>query len=172
LVEQGIKFTILSPRQAERVRHFDGDWQTIDKGHPLNVSLPYRCFPRPGLSIDIFFYQESISKGIAFGNLLKRGEFLAQAIESAFRQDASPQIISVVSDGETYGHHHKFGEMALAHNLYYFEHHPEIKLTNYSQFLSLHHPSSEVVIKENTAWSCSHGVGRWYKDCGAIPVFT
>lgn len=166
LAEQGIKFTILSPKQAERVRPFDGNWQNIDEVYPLDVGLPHRCFPRPGLCIDIFFYQESISLGVVFGDLLKKGEFLAKAIESAFRQDASPQIISIVSDGETYGHHHKFGEMALAHNLYYFERHPEIKLTNYSQFLSLYQPGSEVAIKEGTAWSCSHGIGRWYRDCG------
>lgn len=166
LAQQGIKFTILSPRQAEMVRPFGGDWQKINEDYPLDVSLPYRCFLGPDLFIDIFFYHEGISKGIAFGDLLKRGEFLTQAIESAFKQDASPQIISAVTDGETYGHHHKFGEMALAHNLHYFKHHPEIKLTNYSQFLSLYQPGLEVAIKERTAWSCSHGVGRWYRDCG------
>ncbi len=166
LAEQGIKFTILSPRQAERIRKFDGDWQNIDEAHPLDVSTPYRCFPRPGLSIDIFFYHEGISKGVAFGNLLERGEFLASAIESAFKPNSLPQIISIATDGETYGHHHKFGEMALAYNVYHFGHHPEIKLINYSQFLSLHKPNFEVAIKERTAWSCSHGVGRWYRDCG------
>ena len=166
LAEQGIKFTILSPIQAERVRPLDGDWQNIDEAHPLDVSFSYRCFPRPGLSIDVFFYHEDISKGVAFGNLLQRGEFLAQAIASAFKQDNSTQIISVVTDGETYGHHHKFGEMALAYNVHHFHHHAQIKLTNYSQFLSFYQPGFEVAIKEGTAWSCSHGVGRWYKDCG------
>ena len=166
LASSGIKFTILSPKQAKKVRLFDGNWQTVNEAHQMDTTHPYRCFPEPGLAIDIFFYHEEISRGIAFGNLLKKGELLAEAIESAFLPDESRQIISIAADGETYGHHHKFGEMGLAYNIDYFMHHSQIKLTNYSQILSLHQPEFEVIIKEKTAWSCNHGVGRWYRDCG------
>ncbi|HEY2325160.1 MAG TPA: DUF3536 domain-containing protein, partial [Thermoanaerobaculia bacterium] len=69
-------------------------------------------------------------------------------------------------DGETYGHHHRYGDMALAYALHYIEERDLAELTNYGEYLEKHPPVHEVEIRENTAWSCAHGVERWRSDCG------
>ncbi|HDD35339.1 MAG TPA: DUF3536 domain-containing protein, partial [Candidatus Desulfofervidus auxilii] len=165
MAKEGIKFTILSPRQALKIRPISSEstiWCEVNE-HTLDITQPYRCYPNKNVAIDIFFYHGPLSHGIAFGNLLHSGEVFAKQIENAFFKDG---IIALATDGETFGHHWKFGEMALAYVIEYFIHHPEIKLTNFSYFLSKFPPKYEVVIKENTSWSCAHGIRRWKEDCG------
>ena len=166
MAQAGIRFTILSPRQAQAVRPLGKkDWTPVDEGS-LDIRYPYRCFPKPGLEIDIFFYHPGLAHGIAFGPLLQSGDRLVRQMEGLFSGDIPCQLVSVATDGETYGHHHRFAEMALSYALEHFENHPTIRPTNFAHFLSLCPPRHEVTVKEGTSWGCVHGVDRWFRDCG------
>jgi alpha-amylase/alpha-mannosidase (GH57 family) len=164
LAAEGIRYTILEPHQAARWRAIGAiDWFS---GH-LDPTLPYLCNLPSGRSIVIFFYDGPISRAVAFENLLARGELFASRLLGAF-SDIRPnaQLVNIATDGETYGHHHRFGEMALAYALQFIEQHGNATITNYGAWLEDHPPAHEVEIVERTAWSCSHGVERWRSDCG------
>src|SRR5262249_51790141 len=104
---------------------------------------------------------------VAFERLLDSGErFLARLLEGFDDDRKHPELMHIATDGESYGHHHKFGEMALAYVLDRLRQHPEVRLTNYGEFLELHPPEWEVEIHEGSSWSCAHGVERWRADCG------
>jgi alpha-amylase/alpha-mannosidase (GH57 family) len=166
LAEEGIAFTILEPHQAARWRELGEDeWQPAN-GH-LDPTRPYLCRLPSGRSISIFFYDGPISRAVAFEQLLARGENLAHRLLGAFNDARThTELVNIATDGETYGHHHRFGEMALAYALQLIETTPDVRLTNYGEFLARHPPAHEVEITERTAWSCSHGVERWRSDCG------
>ena len=120
-----------------------------------------------GRSMTIFFYDAPVSQAIAFERLLTSGERLAGRLLGAFNDQRQwDQIVNIATDGESYGHHHKQGEMALAYALRFIEDNNLAKLTNYAEYLEKHPPTHEVQIHEKSAWSCSHGVGRWMADCG------
>jgi alpha-amylase/alpha-mannosidase (GH57 family) len=163
MAAEGIRFTILEPGQARRWRSSDdSDWS--ESG--VDPTMPYRCNLPSGKTIAIFFYDGPISRAVAFESLLARGEFLAERLGGAFDpQRTHDQLVNIATDGETYGHHHRYGDMALAYALHYIEDHGLAKLTNYGEFLEKHPPTREVEIRENTAWSCVHGVERWRSDC-------
>ncbi len=165
LAAEGIAFTILEPHQATRYRAIgDTDWTEANGG--LDPTRPYLCHLPSGRSIAIFFYDGPISRAVAFERLLARGEYFAHRLTSAFStQREHPQLVNIATDGETYGHHHRFGEMALAYALRYIEAQKLATITNYRAFLEEHPPEYEVEIAENTAWSCAHGVERWRSDC-------
>src|SRR5437868_5930763 len=127
----------------------------------------YRVQLPSGRSINIFFYDGPISRAVAFEKLLARGENFANRLISAFNDERKhPQIVNIATDGETYGHHHKYGDMALAYALHYIEENDLARIVNYSAFLAEHPPQRTVEIIERTAWSCAHGVERWRSDCG------
>jgi len=168
LAEMNIKFTILSPAQALKVRRLGStsEWKDV-KGGKVDPSMPYICRLPSGNIINIFFYDGPISRDVAFGGLLHNGEAFANRLLSAFNEKRTwPQIIHIATDGETFGHHHRGGDMALAYCLYLIENHAEVELINYAAYLERHHPQYEVQIIENTSWSCAHGVKRWQEDCG------
>lgn len=167
LAENGIKFTILAPHQAQRVRKIgEKTWKKVKLGK-VDSKKPYLCHLPSGRSIVIFFYEGPIAHDIAFGELLKNGEKFANRLYNAFSlNEEEAQIVHVATDGETYGHHHRFGDMALAYCLKYIEVHNLGQITVYGEYLEKHPPTYEVEIIENTAWSCFHGVERWRKDCG------
>lgn len=167
MAECGIRFTILAPHQASRVRALDSDeWKDVS-GAKIDPTMPYTLKLASGRSIDLFFYDGPISRAVAFENLLKKGEYFAQRLLGAFSQKSGrPQLVHIATDGETYGHHHLFGDMALAYALHHIEENEMAGLTNYGEFLELHPPGQEVEIFENSSWSCVHGVERWRKDCG------
>lgn len=167
LTEQGILFTILSPYQAKRVRKIGGrKWQDATGGK-INPRMPYRQHLRSGRAIDIFFYDGPISQGVAFEGLLNRGEIFAERLMEGFDPKSSdPQLLHIATDGESYGHHHRHGDMALAYALKYIEENRLAVLTNYGEYLERFPSTHEVEIAENTSWSCAHGVGRWERDCG------
>jgi hypothetical protein len=120
-----------------------------------------------GRNIAIFFYDGPISRAVAFEKLLSKGESFAQRLMGGFSDSRSwPQLVHIATDGETYGHHHIHGDMALAYALHYLESNHLAKLTNYGEFLENHPPSQQVKIFENTSWSCAHGVERWQSNCG------
>jgi alpha-amylase/alpha-mannosidase (GH57 family) len=167
LAEHGIAFTILSPRQAARVRPVGGgEWRDVRQGG-LDPRQPHRVRLPGGRSLAVFFYDEAVSRAIAFEGLLGSGEALAARLLEAFvpgRSDA--QLVHAATDGESYGHHHRFGDMALAHALDVIRVGGQARLTNYGQLLEWHPPALEVEVRPNTAWSCAHGIERWRSDCG------
>src|SRR5687768_11333917 len=142
LAAEGIVYTILEPHQATRFRRIgESAW---DEGH-LDPTMPYRCPLPSGRSIDIFFYDGPISRAVAFERLLARGENLAHRLTGAFNEvRAHPQLVNIATDGETYGHHHRFGEMALAYALHLIEEQGMATLTNYGEHLERHPPTHEV----------------------------
>jgi alpha-amylase/alpha-mannosidase (GH57 family) len=167
LAECGIRFTILAPHQAARTRAPGGDWVKVDAAG-LDITRPYLCRPAPGRQIALFFYHGAASQEIAFQRLLESGEALARRLlDLAGRPPGRPAgLIHVATDGETYGHHHRFGEMALAYAIDALERRTGTRMANYAAFLAAHPPTHEVRIHERTSWSCVHGVERWRADCG------
>ena len=167
LAEQGIVYTILAPRQAKRTRKMGAaDWMLVND-QTVDTKKAYRCNLPSGKTIVVFFYDGNISQGVAFNGLLFDGKrFAERLIEGFDSQDASPQLVHIATDGETYGHHHKSGDMALAFCLDYVEKDEEVNLTNYGYFLSLFPPEFEAEIIESSSWSCVHGVERWRSNCG------
>jgi alpha-amylase/alpha-mannosidase (GH57 family) len=167
LAEEGIHFTILAPHQAGRVRKTaTGRWKDIS-GSRIDPTQPYLCRLPSGRSITIFFYDGPISQAVAFEKLLTSGDTFAARLMSGFSEQSShPQLMHIATDGETYGHHHRFGEMALGHALNTIEVKGLARLTNYGEYLELNPATHEVQIIENSSWSCMHGVERWRSDCG------
>lgn len=167
LAEQGIQFTVLSPFQARQARRIgDRRWQDVS-GAKIDPSRAYRMKLPSGRDINIFFYDGPLSQAVAFEKLLGSGERFADRIVGAFNDARDwEQLVNLATDGESYGHHHRHGEMALAYALQYIEKNKLATLTNYGEYLEKHPPQHEVRIHEKSAWSCSHGVGRWMTDCG------
>ena len=169
LAEQGIAFTILAPHQARAVRAAGGaGWADARQG--LDTRVPYRCRLPSGRSIALFFYDGALARAVAFERLLASGEGFVSRLLSAFGGGGGAwRLVHLATDGETYGHHHRHGEMALAWALEFLEERGArygVALTNYGQFLAAHPPAAEVEIAEDTSWSCVHGVERWRADCG------
>ncbi|MBN2468854.1 MAG: DUF3536 domain-containing protein [Deltaproteobacteria bacterium] len=167
LADMGIKFTILAPHQAERIRLKGTEtWSTVKAGD-LDTTQPYLLHLGSGKEIALFFYSGPISRAVAFEHLLNRGEEFAQRLMSGFSQDRTdPQLVHIATDGESYGHHHQFGNMALTYALHYLESNNFVRITNYGEYLEKAPPLYEVEIVENTSWSCAHGIERWRNDCG------
>ena len=167
MAQQGIRFTILSPGQAARVRRISTrTWKDVS-GARIDPTMAYRlCLPSKR-TINLFFYDGPISHGVAFEGLLDNGEKLAVRLLGAFAEDrAWPELVHIATDGETYGHHHHRGEMALTYALDYIKSKELAEITCYGQYLGEHPPTHEVEIFERTSWSCAHGVERWRQDCG------
>ena len=163
----GIRFTILAPGQASRARKMDGgDWVDVS-GEKIDPSMAYTLRLPSGRTIVLFFYHGPMSRAVAFEKILKDGEGFARRLGDGFSDERNwPQLTHIATDGETYGHHHLFGDMALAFALNYIETENLARLTNYGEYLERHPPTHEVEILENSSWSCSHGVERWRSDCG------
>jgi hypothetical protein len=120
-----------------------------------------------GRSIAVFFYNAELSRAVAFEGLLNNGEYFAARLKQGFSADAGQnQLVNIATDGESYGHHHRFGEMALAYALTAIEQSEDVCLTNYAEYLSLNPPEWVAEIQESTSWSCAHGVERWKSNCG------
>jgi alpha-amylase/alpha-mannosidase (GH57 family) len=168
LAKHDIKFTVLAPRQAKAFRKTGGeDWIKTDE-RPIDTKRPYSYLLPSGKSIVLFFYDGAISQGVAFDGLLNDGKKFADRLLHSFdeKADDEAQLVHIATDGETYGHHHKHGEMALAFCVDHIEQDRQTKLTNYAEFLSKYTPKYEAQIHENSSWSCAHGVERWRNDCG------
>jgi alpha-amylase/alpha-mannosidase (GH57 family) len=168
MADLGIQFTILAPHQAKKIRKMEENtpWQEVNQTI-LNTKQPYVCHLPSGKLIYLFFYDGSISHEVSFGDILSNGEKLANRLLKAFSQDnGPPELVHIATDGETYGHHHRFGDMALAYCLHYIEENKLATITNYGEYLEFHPPDHEVEIVENSSWSCFHGIERWRSDCG------
>ena len=169
LAEAGIRFTILAPHQALAHRVI-GETAWTDVGpEGIVATRAYRAPLPSGRAIDVFFYDAGISRDVAFGGLLHSGQQFAARLLGAGGGETSggpPVFVHIATDGETYGHHHPHGDMALAFALRAVDEAPDVERTNYGAFLARHAPAHEVRIRENTSWSCVHGVERWRSDCG------
>ncbi|HEX6201053.1 MAG TPA: DUF3536 domain-containing protein, partial [Thermoanaerobaculia bacterium] len=173
LAEHGIRFTVLAPGQAARVRRLEGDerpspgpWHDVEGG-TLDTTRPYLCRLPSGRSIALYFYDGGLAREVAFGELLRDGEGFARRLLEAFGDRADgPRLVHLATDGETYGHHHRYGEMALSYALARLAKEDGVRVTNYAEYLERHPPEDEVEILEGTSWSCAHGVERWRSDCG------
>ncbi len=167
MADEGIQFTILAPHQASKMRKIgEKEWIEVSGGK-IDPRMPYACSLGNGKTMAIFFYDGPISHDIAFGELLKNGQMFAKRLLDVFDKDSpEPQAVHIATDGETYGHHNRFGDMALAYCLYEIESNSPARITVYGEYLEKHPPTREVQIVENSSWSCVHGVERWRSNCG------
>jgi hypothetical protein len=171
----GIAFTVLAQGQIDATRPLSagrqGPWEMLpDAADPRR---PYRVFwgRGPGDFIDVFVYDGPVSRSIAFESLLRDGKIFLDRVGEAFGQgypDGWPRLVNLATDGESYGHHFQFGEMALAWLVDRVQAGgPDpIALTNYGEFLARFPPRLEARLVENSSWSCPHGIERWRSDCG------
>lgn len=179
LIDEGLKYIILSPHQALKYRKLGAkDWTNVSE-KPIPPYQPYRLFKKDSKGntitekyIDIFFYNAKLSNDISFGNILTNADWLADEITKNINPDLPPtQLISIATDGEVYGHHKKFADMCLSAFIKHSAPERGIKIINFANFLNMYPPSSEVELSPGseglgTSWSCAHGVGRWFRDCG------
>jgi alpha-amylase/alpha-mannosidase (GH57 family) len=171
LIEEGLRYVILAPHQAASVRTgSDSEGSNTVDHDSLDTSIPYR-YTHPndaGKSIAVFFYNGPLSRAIAFEGLLRSSSALVESLAQAAR---GKKMLNLATDGETYGHHFKFGDLCLAHALTVEAPAHGFKITNYGEYLDQHPPQHDVEINngpdgQGTSWSCLHGVGRWMRDCG------
>jgi len=163
LAQAGVRFTILAPRQARQVADVDQDnWAPADEG-TLDIREPYLVELPGGRSIAVYFYDGPLSQAVAFEGLLRHGDTFWGRLSGK----AGQGLLALATDGETYGHHFKFGEMALAFALSQARAGAEgVSLTNYAAYLAENAPRRRARIHENSSWSCVHGLERWRADCG------
>jgi len=167
LASYGIKFTVLAPRQASRVKKLASrSWKDIS-GEKIDPTRPYLIRLPSRRTMALFFYDGPISRAVAFEHLLDSGLTFAERLMSGFSDERDwSQLVHIATDGESYGHHHHFGEMALSYALHHLESNELAQLTNYAEFLDKNPPTHQVEIFENSSWSCVHGVERWKSNCG------
>ncbi|NJN78432.1 MAG: DUF3536 domain-containing protein, partial [Saprospiraceae bacterium] len=168
MAEEGIKYTVLAPRQAKAFRKVGAEsWEYLQHA-AVDPRLGYWYNLPSGKKIALFFYDGRVAQDVAFNNLLSNGASLANRIlETLDYHTDEPQLAHIATDGESYGHHHRYGEMALSAAIKHIDRQqPTVKLTNYGEFLELHPPTHEIQIYENSSWSCVHGVERWRSNCG------
>lgn len=171
LIDCGIKFTVLSPYQAQKVRLLENNnqnWIDVSWGN-IDPGQAYRYYLKDGSEryIDLFFYDGSISRAVAFESLLHNGDrFINRLKEGVSDARHYNQIVNIGTDGESYGHHTRFGDMALSYALKKKAKDAGFKLTNYAKYLEENPPIYEADIKDVSSWSCCHGVERWRNDCG------
>ena len=151
LAADGVRFTIVAPHQVRETpaRGFPGWYQTAG-----------------GRAIALFVYDGGISHDVAFGGLLRDAQTWLDRLLGAGAHGAPSALVAVATDGETYGHHHHFGEVALAWLLGALETHAGVRVENFASFLARNPPEQRVELVEPSSWSCPHGVARWRADCG------
>jgi len=166
LAEHDIKFTIFAPRQAKAVRKIGTEqWNEVND-RTIDTKKSYLCKLPSGKQLTVFFYDGDISQSVAFNGLLNDGRLFAENLIGHLDGRSEPQLVHIATDGETYGHHHHHGEMALAYCLDYIDKTSDVQLTNYAEYAARFTPDEEALIIENSSWSCVHGVERWRNDCG------
>jgi alpha-amylase/alpha-mannosidase (GH57 family) len=165
VAELGITFTILAPHQAAAVRPpgFSG-WQDVSGGR-VETTRPYRVTLPSGRELVVFFYDGAIARDVAFGDLLQDGRRLAARLLAA-ASDTVDRLAHIATDGETYGHHHRFGDMALAAAIAALRAERDARVVTYGAYLAAHPATWEAQIVEETSWSCAHGIERWRSNCG------
>lgn len=166
LAAEGVAYTILAPHQAEAVRpEGETEWRDVG-GARVDPRRPYLVRLPSGRSITVFFYDGPVSQAVAFEHLLSNGDKFKARLMGPFGDEDDGQLVHIATDGETYGHHHRHGEMALSYALREIEADPDVVLTNYGEYLAKHPATWEARIIDGTSWSCAHGIERWRSDCG------
>lgn len=166
LAKHGIKFTILSPYQAKETRKIGEEKWKDATGAKVDPRRPYLCKLPSGKEITLFFYDGPASQAVAFEGLLNNGEKFAKRLLGLFSDDDDNELTHIGTDGESYGHHHYFGEMALSYCIDHLNRNEEVDITIYGEYLEKNPPEYEAKIVEDSSWSCYHGVERWRSDCG------
>ncbi len=165
LVGEGLRFTVLSPFQALRVRPPGGEWQDA-AGARFDPTRSYRVRAGGG-DLAVFFYDGHIARDLAFGDGLSSPDALVRRIEAGFDPGRGhDEVLTVAFDGETLGHHKKGGDEVVAAALRRLRRAGEPRVVNLAEALALAPPSWEAEIAERSSWSCAHGVERWRSDCG------
>lgn len=164
MADAGIRFTVLSPYQAASVLE-DGTWVDV-VGGSIDTTVPYEVQLFGGRTMSVFFYNGPLSQEIAFNGLLEDGALLADRLARAGGDSGGDRLSHVATDGETYGHHHRHGEMALARAIEELSADADVVLTTYGAFLAENRPTRVARVIEGTSWSCAHGIERWRADCG------
>ena len=165
LAAAGIQFTVLAPHQAKAWRApNEGAWRTT----PVDPGRCYKCRLPSGRTIDLFFYDGATSQAVAFERLLADGhKIIARMTDRGPVEGGEPTLCHIATDGETYGHHHRYGDMALAWALTQVEAGWQgTRLTNYAEFRAKVPATWEAQLADDTSWSCVHGIARWRDDCG------
>jgi hypothetical protein len=164
LAAEGIVFAVLAPHQAKAWRPPGGAWRTA----AIETGRAYRCALPSGRSIDLFFYDGATAQAVAFERLLADGhQIIARMTHRDLVEGGGPTLCHIATDGETYGHHHRYGDMALAWALRQVEQGWNgTRLTNYAELRARVPATWEVMLAEHTSWSCAHGTARWREDCG------
>lgn len=174
LINLKVKYIILDTGQAAFVRK-SGESEWIDvNNNSIDPGKPHRHFSAIDSDkyIDIFFYNGPVSKAVAFDDVLTSSQNLLGKIRSASQfSSGNNNLVSVATDGETFGHHKKFSDRTLAYFISSLVPSENINIYNFGHYLELYPPVMEVKIKsgdnnEGTSWSCTHGVKRWKEDCG------
>ena len=169
LAAEGVEFTIMAPSQAQAVRFLEGGpWSDVSDGS-IDITRPYRVLldPKGQTHLDVFFYNQELAKAVAFEQILATGGNLLERVRAAYpEKGAGSFLVNMATDGESYGHHFKFGDMALGWVFEQLADGKDLKVVNYSWYLERNPPKHQVRIKQPSAWSCAHGVDRWRADCG------
>jgi alpha-amylase/alpha-mannosidase (GH57 family) len=174
LIDAGVRFTILAPEQVEAVRRPGKDWVPVT-ANTVETHRLYR-WPHPdgsGRSLALAIFDGPVSRDLAFGKAARDShDFLEAVRKAAERAGTEPRpLVVAASDGELYGHHKKFADLTLAYTTQVAAAPAGVEITNLAAFLESHPPTWEARLHtgpggEGTAWSCSHGVGRWRRHCG------
>ena len=170
LAEEGIKFVVLSPFQAKAVQNSNNDEFTYLNGRPAPYDKPYILQGVKGREISAFFYQGQLASDISFGHALRSADSLYNNLLH-IKNTQTSTLINTATDGEIYGHHEAYGDMALAALINKVEKNEDFKFTNYATYLNEHKAEKYALLvdgeeSKGSSWSCFHGVSRWYKDCG------
>lgn len=171
LIEEGMTFVILAPQQAGRIRPLSGgEWTAVDETS-LEIARPYRWMHPDGSGrfLSIFFYHGAVARQAAFENILASSQFFMDRLEAGLPSQEG--LMHMAVDGETFGHHFKFGDRTLAYTLTVEAGKRGWRVVNYETALRLIPATHEVELNEGplgegSSWSCAHGVGRWIRDCG------
>jgi hypothetical protein len=175
LIDLGIRYTILAPEQIDAVRaSADDTWEDVDRDS-LDSGRPYlwRHPDGSGRTIALCIFDGQMSRAVAFGEAATRAESLLDAARASGErsQTTGQRLVLCASDGELWGHHKKFSDLTLAFATRVEAARRGVEVTNLGAYLQRHPPTWEARLApgpggEGTAWSCSHGVGRWVRDCG------
>lgn len=182
LIDHGVQFVILSPHQASRARPFgQAGWHDVSMG-AVDTRRAYRLFDIDGggrthfnRHLDVIFYTPGLNLKVSFDHILNRPDDLARELQGCYRPDyPGAQLVSIVTDGEIYGHHEKRGEEALSRLFREIAPALGIKVVSAGEFVRDNPPDWEVKLwngddANGSSWSCEHGMGRWSRDCGCRP---
>lgn len=163
VAKHGVEYVIVAPHQVEAIELDSGEWRSVEGADVVNRA--FRVDLPSGRSVSVVVYDGVVSQAVAFEGLLHSGDRLANRLSDASQATG---FVLIATDGESYGHHHAYGEMALAYAQEQIDARSDCRLTNVASWLERNPPTVRGRIRERSSWSCSHGVGRWSEDCGCV----